>query len=156
VRYEHTQPGHVIRVSLAAAAFVFLAILLIAGESAPPPTRIALIAAMGLDLLAAWLFWSLTVTVDAETVGIRFGAGLIRKRWPVASIASCRPVRNSFWHGWGIHWSPGGWVFNVSGYGAVEVRLRSGRKVRIGTDEPEVLAEAIAMAAGLAPMEDPT
>lgn len=151
VPYEHTQPGHVIRISLLAAAVVMLVILLAAAESAPLPAQAALIAAMGLDLVAAWLFGSLTVTVDSEALEIRFGPGLIRKRWPLDSIVSCRPVRNSFLYGWGIHWTFGGWVFNVSGFGAVEVTLRSGRRFRIGSDEPAALAEAIRAAAGLTP-----
>jgi hypothetical protein len=37
------------------------------------------------------------------------------------------------------------WVWNVSGLDAVELTLRSGRRFRIGTDEPEELAKAIAM-----------
>ena len=36
-----------------------------------------------------------------------------------------------------------GWLFNVSGLQAVEIFLRSGKKYRIGTDEPERLVEAI-------------
>ena len=36
-----------------------------------------------------------------------------------------------------------GWLFNVSGVQAVEICLRSGRKYRMGTDEPERLADAI-------------
>jgi hypothetical protein len=34
-------------------------------------------------------------------------------------------------------------LYNVSGTDAVEIELRSGRRFRIGTDEPKVLAQAI-------------
>jgi len=35
------------------------------------------------------------------------------------------------------------WVYNVSGLEAVEVTLRSGKRFRIGTDEPEALLTAL-------------
>ena len=43
-------------------------------------------------------------------------------------------------YGWGIRWIPGGWLWNVSGLDGVELALVSGRRFRIGTDEPEQLA----------------
>ncbi len=153
MQYEHTQPGHVTRLSLLAPAVLMLVILLAVPQSAPLPVQATLIiiGAMGLCLLGAWLFWSLTVAVDDARLEIRFGPGLIRTRWPLNDIASCRPVRTWFWHGWGVHWTFDGWLYNVSGFGAVEVTLRSGRRFRIGTDEPMALAEAIQKAAGLTP-----
>ena len=45
--------------------------------------------------------------------------------------------------GWGIRLIPNGWLWNVSGLGAVELSLVNGQRFRIGTDEPEQLATAI-------------
>ena len=90
------------------------------------------------------LFYQLTVKVDRETIKIRFGIGLIRKSWKLSAIESAEPVRNSFFHGWGIHYTLNTVVYNVSGFSAVELRFRnSKRKVRIGTSEPERLASHI-------------
>lgn len=36
-----------------------------------------------------------------------------------------------------------GWLYNVEGLGATELRMRNGRRYRIGTDEPERLETAI-------------
>jgi hypothetical protein len=38
---------------------------------------------------------------------------------------------------------PGGCLYNFGGFDAVELKLRSGKVFRIGTDEPAVLAETI-------------
>ncbi len=92
-------------------------------------------------LFVMLLFYQLTVKVDRETIKIRFGIGLIRKSWKLSAIESAVPVRNSFFHGWGIHYTLNTAVYNVSGFGAVELSFRnSKRKVRIGTSEPERLA----------------
>jgi hypothetical protein len=39
-------------------------------------------------------------------------------------------------------------LYNVSGTGAVEIKLRSGQRFRVGSDEPEALAQALRMAIG--------
>ena len=52
-------------------------------------------------------------------------------------------VRNPWYYGWGIHLFPGGWVFNVSGFAALELQMENGRKYRIGTDDPAGLAKAV-------------
>ncbi len=38
---------------------------------------------------------------------------------------------------------PGGWVFNVSGWEAVELQMKNGGKYRIGTNDPQGLLNAI-------------
>jgi hypothetical protein len=52
-------------------------------------------------------------------------------------------VTNPWWYGWGIRLIPGGWMWNITGNQAVELKLKSGRLLRIGTDEPEALETAI-------------
>ena len=95
-------------------------------------------------LLALILFCRLTVEVNDAFVAIRFGPGVIRKKWRLAEIDSCTPVRNRWWHGWGIHWiGRHTWLFNVSGWDAVELRVKDGKIIRIGTDEPATLCELI-------------
>jgi hypothetical protein len=52
-------------------------------------------------------------------------------------------VRNKRWWGWGIHPTPRGWLYNVSGLAAVEVALRNGKTIRIGSEEAIALAQAL-------------
>ena len=89
------------------------------------------------------LFASLTVVIKEDLIEIRFGPGIIRKRFRFADIQECKSVRNSWLVGWGIRWFPGCWVFNVSGLDAVELLMKNGKRYRIGTDEPEALREVI-------------
>ena len=47
------------------------------------------------------------------------------------------------WWGYGIHWTPSGWLYNVAGRHAVRLEVRGGRALMIGTDEPDALKAAI-------------
>ena len=97
-------------------------------------------------LLVILLFGSLTVEISGGHLRIRFGIGLLRKGWPLDGIEACRPVRNTWVDGWGIRMTSGGWLYNVSGFDAVELELKGGKMVRIGTDEPQALCAALEQA----------
>jgi len=89
------------------------------------------------------LFATLTVEIRDGLLRFRFGLGLIRKKLKIAEIESCEVVRNPWYYGWGIHATGKGWVYNVSGFEAVEIFMSDGRRLRIGTDEPDLLRKAI-------------
>ena len=137
--YRHTQIGWVMLVSLG-GAMLFLAAL--AARMTGHPVFMARVV-LAILLVSLLLFANLTVIVDDESIHLRFGIGLIRKTFQLADVKSAQPVRNSWLYGWGIHYGPGGWLYNVSGFGAVELQMRNGSHCRIGTDEPEKLCEAI-------------
>ncbi|MFZ0791062.1 MAG: hypothetical protein WAM94_15730, partial [Chromatiaceae bacterium] len=99
-----------------------------------------------LSLMA--LFATLTVVVDGTHLSFRFSLGLIGKRIALADIRHCRALRNPWYYGWGIHLYPGGVLYNVSGLQAVEILLKSGKRLRIGTDEPDALCCAIEAVVG--------
>ncbi len=141
--YRHTQVARVVLISLGIGVLVvaYLGILF--------SDWVGLLVA-GMLVLFLALFGSLTVTVHADSIEIRFGTGLIRKRVKIEEIESCGIVRNPWWYGWGIKKIPKGWLFNVSGLDAVELAMRNGTVYRIGTDEPEKLSRAIQMRLGRA------
>ena len=87
--------------------------------------------------------FSLTTVVSEDDVQVWFGVGLIRRRIALNRITGAEAVQNHWIYGWGIRWIPNGWLWNVSGLEGVELALLSGRRFRIGTDEPEQLAAAI-------------
>lgn len=136
--YRHTQIGTLILFSLAIGALIVIGA---GGRMAGP-----LLAAL---LLTAFLFSTLTVEVDEENLAFFFGPGFLRRSLPLKSIRSFRVVRNPWWYGWGIHLTPHGWLYNVSGWEAVELELEDGRRLRIGTDEPQRLAQALREALGM-------
>jgi hypothetical protein len=107
--------------------------------------RIAVVAVVVL-LAVLFLFHSLTVEVTSRTVTLRFGPGLIRRSFRVQDIRGARSVRNRWYYGWGIRWTPHDWFYNVSGLDAVEIELAGGQSVRIGTDRPEELTATILQA----------
>lgn len=102
-----------------------------------------LVSALVVFLLAS--FSSLTAEVNNKNVRIKFGYGLYRKKFLLDQIESAKTVRNHWYYGWGIrYWMRQKmWIFNVSGFDAVELRMKDGNIYRIGTDEPEELEQVI-------------
>jgi hypothetical protein len=94
-------------------------------------------------LLIAWLFSSLTIEVTARDLVSYFGPGLTRHRIPLDSIATVERTTSSALEGWGIRFTGRGMLYNVAGHDAVEIRLRNGRRFRLGTDDPEGLTAAL-------------
>jgi hypothetical protein len=89
------------------------------------------------------LFPSLSVVVEDDVLKLWFGPGVIRRTFPLRDIDFVEVVRNRWYWGWGIRWSPRGWLYNVSGLDAVELLVKNGKRYRIGTDDPQALAQAI-------------
>lgn len=89
------------------------------------------------------LFWRLVVEVDERSIRATFGVGLVRKVVALADVRRADAIRTRVWWGYGVHWTPSGWLYNVAGRDAVRLELSSGRAVIIGTDEPEALKAAI-------------
>ena len=101
--------------------------------------------------VAFLLFGWLTVGVDERRLFIKFGIGLIRRSISLNTIRGIAPITNRWWYGWGIRFTPHGMLYNVSGFRAVELLLDGGRRVRIGTDEPDALIHALQNATTVAP-----
>jgi hypothetical protein len=139
-RYEHTQPGTLIRVSLISLALIFLIGIPLFAAGDQGIWMLAPILCCS-SILA--LFHSLTIRISAEELSFAFGVGLVSKRIAIDEIDGCAIVRTHWYNGWGIKLVRGGLLYNVSGFDAVEVRLSSGRRVLIGTDQPQELHAAI-------------
>ena len=141
-RYHHTQVGWV---TLGAMVTV---VLLVALSVAPLGVPMILYLIVALTVAVAGIFASLSVTLDERYVTIRFGLTPIRKRIALADVASFRQVRNPWYVGWGIRYIGGGWLYNVSGFDAVELVRHGGSRLRIGTDDPDGLQRALSAALG--------
>jgi len=154
VTYKHTQIGYLM-LSITLIVLIFFAWMQITARAEPPSynsgTNFAVTAVMAIILFILASFSTLTVFIDGEFLKIRFGWGIFRKKLATSEIASVAQVKNHWYYGWGIRlwfW-PYMWIFNVSGFDAVEVRMKSGKIYRIGTDEPEKLEMVIRQAARL-------
>ena len=139
-QYKHTQVGYVIIVGIV-AAMVGIGILLM--NTGRNWIAIAVLVVLAVVLV---LFHSLTVVINAEELMVQFGPGAVRKRFGLNEIQSVQSVRVPWYWGWGIRTTPQGMVFRVSGFGAVHVKLSTGKEYLIGTDVPQELEEAIRQA----------
>ena len=107
------------------------------------PVIYAIITAIFL-FLTMLFFSSLTVVADQAALTFYFGPGLIKRKFLYSDIVKFEKVRNRWYYGWGIHWFGRGWLYNVSGFDAVEISLKNGTVVRIGTDEVDTLYNYVA------------
>lgn len=131
------------------AVLILFAWMQITARAEPPSynsgTNFAVTAIMALTLLMLASFTTLSVSVDANYIRIKFGWGIFRKTFAAREIASVAQVKNHWYYGWGIRrwlW-PRMWIFNVSGFDAIEMGMKNGTIYRIGTDEPDKLESAI-------------
>jgi hypothetical protein len=135
--YQHTQFGSAIVWPLILTIVISCVLAFVA-----PVMRAALLIAVPL-VLVLFFFWKLTITIDDKSLRAAFGPGFIYKQIPLSQIESAIPVRIKWWEGWGIHLSRFGWLYNVSGLDAVAIRLRDGKQLALGTDQPDELTAAI-------------
>lgn len=136
-RYQHTQIGYFL-ITLYSIVVLFLGYFNIM-TNFHPLTLTALI----IILIILATFARLTVTVDNQTIKIQFGVRIIRKVFQLNDLETYRVVKNPWYYGWGIRFTPRGWLFNVSGFSAIELQMKNGKLYRIGTDEPNNLARAL-------------
>ena len=147
-RYRRTQIGWAMLAALSVSVIsvaVWDPRLLVGAEGTGlvvPVVTAAILAA------AILVFCSLTVTVGATHVTIRFGLTPLRKRIRLADIASFEAVRNPWYFGWGIQRYGPGWLYNVSGFEAIEIVRTNGKELRIGTDDTQGLIRALSAAVG--------
>lgn len=137
IYYKHVQFG-TLTVSLLVAVLVLLVLLGFIIE-----WHTVTIGVLLTLLVCVALFYSLTVEISNDHLRIHFGVGIIKKRFEIKDIEKAYPVRNRWYYGWGIRLLPHGWLYNVSGLDAIEIVMSSGKRYRIGTDQPNELAQAV-------------
>ena len=139
-KYRHTQYG-----VLTLIVFVLSGILLafIAKEKVFEGKFVSALITLFIYLFGILMFYSFTVEIVGETLRFWFGVGLIRKEFSVKEIASIKEITNPWYYAWGIKSVPGGWFYAIAPGEAVELVLKNGKIVQIGTNESEKLKAAI-------------
>lgn len=97
----------------------------------------------GILTITAVIFSSLTIEVNESEICWFFGFGFFKKSLPLEEVGACKKVKNPIWMGFGIHAYGTGWIYNVSGLLGVEITLKGGSNIRLGTNEPNYLLQAI-------------
>lgn len=145
-QYEHTQKSFLMPGALGLGALSCLFELFSSDTGGRSFTRWGLGLGSGALLAGSALFSSLTIAVEDGMVRWYFGPGFWKKHVPLDEIQDYEVVENPWYYGWGIRYTPHGWLYNVEGRKAVELRLKGGTKIRLGTDEPHALQRAIQQA----------
>jgi len=136
MKYDHTQKGYLlINIAIALSIYFFFI------SKKADDLKVSLI--MLSIVLLVLSFSTLNVRIDHEYLRIKFGFGIFSKRFLLKDIKSTSIVKNKWYFGWGIRYRIGMWVYNVSGFDAVQLNMKDGRTYRIGTDEPENLKRSI-------------
>lgn len=148
MNYKHTQIGYLMLVVTLSVMVLFTWMYITASAETPSHdsgTNFAVTAIMTLILFILASFVSLQVIIDEKYLRIKFGYGIYKKKFSLNDIASAKTVRNHWYYGWGIRvwfW-PKMWIYNISGFDAVEIKLKNGKTYRIGTDDPKKLEKTI-------------
>jgi hypothetical protein len=97
-------------------------------------------------VLGTLLVMRLTVRVTPEEIEIRY-VPFVDRHISIADIAGFEPrTYNPILAGYGIHITPYGWVYNVSGREGVALTLTNGKRLLIGTQRQQELVSALAQA----------
>lgn len=87
-------------------------------------------------------FYKMTIRIDGNAISFKFGIGWFGKTYPLSEIESCEAVRNHWLAGIGIRWLGNGWLYNVSGLKAIELRFKNKKSVvRLGSNKPDEICE---------------
>jgi hypothetical protein len=145
--YSHTQQGRTLLLIAGTAMIgVFIVVIVMLATASPaqsPFIWLVVGASMVIAVSSMWIFSSLHVEIDDGALRWYFGRGVPKFSIPLHEIMEVRVVKNPWIYGLGIHFTPWGWLYNVSGTKAIEVTRLNGKRFRIGTDEPEALLAAI-------------
>ena len=135
--YKHTQVGY-IHVILNGASVLFLGgMIIVSGFE----LRYFILLIVMVILMTQ--FSALTVRVGGGAITAQFGVGLISIPIQLSEVQSYAKVRNPWYYGVGIRYTPRGWLYNIYGLSAIELLMKNGKTCRIGTDDSDGLAQAI-------------
>lgn len=147
--YKHTQVSYFMMI-IALAIFAFFVRVHMLALAEPPSvdsgTNLAVISLMVIILFTISSFTALTVSLDEKFLRLKFTYGIFGKKFLLSDIASAKVVKNCWYYGWGIRlvFLPQKvWIYNISGFDAVEIVLKNGKVYRIGTDDPAELERVI-------------
>ena len=138
--YKHTQYGTLMYVIF---FMVGILITVVAVAIIAEGREASAIVMICVYLLGISLFYSFTVQVAAGKIKFWFGIGLFRKTYLLNEIKSTRQIKNPWYYFWGVKSIPGGWLYSIAPGEALEIVLKNGLIVHVGTDQPKILRQAV-------------
>ena len=139
-KYRHTQYGLLMfSVFFITGMLIAVVALRILAED----RVLAAIVMLGVYIFGVIMFYSLTIEISAEQLKCWFGIGVVRKTIVLSEIQSTQVIKNPWYYFWGVKSIPGGWFYAIAPGTAVEIELRDGRILQLGTNQPYKLNQAI-------------
>ena len=90
---------------------------------------------------------ALVTEVRDDGLHVRFRGLFVRRTISFADVTACEPRKYSpIWEygGWGVRWTPWrGRAYNARGHRGVQLTLSRGKRLLIGSQRPDDLAQAI-------------
>ena len=141
--YRHTQYGVLMFI-----VFLLSGVLLvfIAQEKIFEGRSLSALITLLIYFFGVASFYSFTIEIVDEKLKFWFGVGVIRKAYSVKEIQSVTAIINPWYYVWGIKSVAGGWFWAIAPGEAVEILLKNGKVVQLGTDESGKLKAAIEFA----------
>lgn len=93
---------------------------------------------VGVGLFLFFILSSLYLQINKKGIEIRFLPFIWKKRWDWEAIDRIYVRKYSLWEygGWGIRFGRGGFAYTTKGRYGIQVILKNGSKVLIGTQHP--------------------
>jgi hypothetical protein len=109
-------------------------------------SAVALYALVSAVILAWFLAINLETRLEDDSVSLKFHLLWPKKTYALSEIAEAevrtyRPIVE--YGGWGVRFGRRGRAFNVSGNRGVELTLTNGKRVMLGSRQPEELYQAL-------------
>jgi len=138
--YRHTQYGALMFVVfLITGVLIAVVALAIIAED----RMLAAIVMICVYLFGLGMFYSFTIEISEGKLKFWFGIGIIRKTYALSEVQSTKEVDNPWYYFWGVKSISGGWLWAIAPGTAVEIVLKNGRIVHLGTNQPKKLKQAV-------------
>jgi len=136
MQYSNRQKGTVLLLVMG-GVICFTSLIAMSTNSGVAWSLIILLAGV------SFLFHSLNIRVNDQVIQWSFGPGFWKKSISLGAINSVKLIASPWYNGLGIRLISSGWLYIVSGTTAVELELKNGSKISLGTNDPENLINAI-------------
>jgi hypothetical protein len=104
---------------------------------------VAALVMIAVYLLGAAMFYAATIEVTGQAIKFWFGIGIVRTTIPLSEVQDAKEIENPWYYFWGVKSIPGGWWWAIAPGPGVELTLKNGRLVQLGSNQPQQLCQAI-------------
>lgn len=144
ILYRHQQKGWVMLIGFGGTSLVLLMLSIFLAMRVSALSGVITLSAAAAMAILLVLFSSMTVEITDDELTWYFGPGLWKRGIAIAKIVDAIPMQTKWYWGYGIKFfGPDRWLYNVSGLEAIEIQLKSGGWVRIGTDDATRLLQTL-------------